>query len=263
MNTAAAATTATVTVLVAARIHPVSQRPTRCPADATAVALALGLSLPVRLLSAGDMPHAVAHDYLALGARVIEIRPCADAALLFASLLPAVHAADWVLTGTRAPAERGSAVLPHALAAALQRPLVTDVLAIEPEGPEGRTCIVTQALPQGARRRLRVQAPAVLAVSAAAAVQLRHSLAAAQAGQIERIAPTPGPCPDAPPGERVPAAQRRRLLEARSVQSGHSRMLGAIESAAPTGGRVIEAGDPGSKAQAVLDYLRNHSLVSF
>ncbi|MCW8165466.1 electron transfer flavoprotein subunit beta [Verminephrobacter aporrectodeae subsp. tuberculatae] len=258
MNTAA-----TVTVLIAARIHPVSQRPTRCPADATAVALALGLSLPVRLLSAGDMPHAVAHDYLALGARLIEIRPCADAALLFASLLPAVRATDWVLTGTRAPADRGSAVLPHALAAALQRPLVTDVLALEPEGPEGRACIVTQALPQGARRRLRVQAPAVLAVSAAATVQLRHSLAAAQAGRIERIAPTPGPCPDPPPGERVPAGQRRRLLEARSVQSGHSRMLGAIESAAPTGGRVIEAGDPGSKAQAVLDYLRNHSLVSF
>src|SRR6218665_2585229 len=113
-----------VTVLVAPRSHPVSQRPTRCPADARAVTLALGLSLPVRLLTAGAMPEQVARDYLALGAGQIDILPCADDSLLLPALLPALRAADWVLTGTRSAVDHGSGVLPHALAAALQQPLV-------------------------------------------------------------------------------------------------------------------------------------------
>jgi electron transfer flavoprotein beta subunit len=64
-----------ITVLVATRAHAVSGRPARSPADATAVALALGLGLPgdVRLLSAGTMPDAVARDYLALGAPLIDV----------------------------------------------------------------------------------------------------------------------------------------------------------------------------------------------
>ena len=56
-----------ITVLVAARTHAVSGRPTRSRADASAAALALGLSGTVRLLTAGPLPDAVARDYLALG----------------------------------------------------------------------------------------------------------------------------------------------------------------------------------------------------
>lgn len=249
-----------VTVLVAARTHPISQRPTRCRADATAVALALGLPMHVRLLSAGSMPEAVARDYLALGAVELEMLQCADDSPLLPSLLPALRDTDWVLTGTRSPDDQGSGVLPHVLAAALNRPVVTDVLGVE---PDGATWIVTQALPQGARRRLRVHSPAVLAISAAAPSALRHSLADAMAGRIRRIAPSPAPlAPSPPPGQRVPANKRRQLLEARTVQSGHARMLSAIESPS-TGGTVIQTGDPHTKAQAVLNYLRRHSLVSF
>jgi len=39
-------------------------------------------------------------------------------------------------------------------------------------------------------------------------------------------------------------------------------MLGAIESPS-TGGTVLQAGNPHTKAQVVLDYLRAHSLVHF
>ena len=55
---------------------------------------------------------------------------------------------------------------------------------------------------------------------------------------------------------------RQTLWKARTQQSGHARMLGAIESPS-TGGAVLQAGDPHTKAQAVLDYLRTHSLVHF
>ena len=248
----------TVTVLVAPRSHPTSQRLTRCQADATAATLALGLQLPVRLLCAGHMPDAVARDYLALGAPVVEVLQCADDAPLLSTLLPALRDVALVLTGTRSEADQASGVLPYALAAALRRPVVTDVLSVQ---ADGTGWIVTQALPKGARRRLKVQAPAVLAISAAAPLTLRHSLANAVAGKIVRTA-SATVVPTSPFGTLVPTRKRRQLLEAKTVQSGHARMLGAIESPS-TGGVVIQTGSVDAKAQAVLDYLRTHSLVTF
>jgi electron transfer flavoprotein beta subunit len=64
------------------------------------------------------------------------------------------------------------------------------------------------------------------------------------------------------PAQRAPRNKRRKLLEAVTRQSGHARMLGAIESPS-TGGTVLQTGTPQSKAQAVLDYLRTHSIVPF
>jgi electron transfer flavoprotein beta subunit len=248
-----------ITVLVAATRHPVSGRPVRSRSDGVAAALALGLSDSVRLLSAGDLPDSVARDYLALGAPRIEVLECDAQADVVSALLPSLQQVPWVLTGTRLASEHGTGVLPHALAAALGRPVVVDVLAVQ---AEGEAWIVTQALPKGARRRLRVYPPAVLAVSAAATQTLRHSLACAMAGQIMRQ-PITSPEPAmAALGQRVPGNKRRPLLEARSQQSGHARMMGAIESPS-TGGTVLQAGTPHSKAQVVLDYLRAHSLVPF
>jgi electron transfer flavoprotein beta subunit len=138
--------------------------------------------------------------------------------------------------------------------------VVTNVVAVQ---ADGSSWVVTQALPKGARRRLRVSAPAVLAVSAAAPVALRHSLADAMAGTIVRTAvPPTAPADLSTLGQRVPRGKRRKLLEARIVQSGHARMLGAIESPS-AGGAVLQTGTPEAKAQAVLDYLQAHSLVQF
>lgn len=249
-----------ITVLVAGRQHPVSGRAVRSRADAVATALALGVSDQVRLLSAGDMPDAVARDYLALGAPRLDLLACAAGADPTALLAAELRDVAWVLTGTRQGIEPGEGVLPFALGAALDRPVVCDVLAVRPDGD---AWVVTQALPKGARRQLRVHPPAVLAVSAAAPVALRHSLASASAGQVLRKNTTTLPA-DAPPihREAVPARKRRQVLEARRQQSGHARMLDAIDSPS-TGGTVIKAGDARSKAQALLDYLRTHSLVDF
>lgn len=251
-----------ITVLVAAQAHAVSGRPARSRADATAVALALAVGLPgdVRLLSAGTMPDAVARDYLALGAPLIGVLESSADGDVASMLLPSLRDTRWILTGTRGESEPGSGVLPFALGAALGRPVVTDVVAVQ---ADGSSWLVTQALPKGARRRLRVSAPAVLAVSAAAPVALRHSLADAMAGTILRTAlPSTAPADLAALGQRVPRGKRRKLLEARIVQSGHARMLGAIESPS-TGGAVLQTGTPEAKAQAVLDYLQAHSLVQF
>lgn len=249
-----------ITVLVAAQAHAVSGRPARSRADATAVALALGLPGDVRLLSAGTMPDAVARDYLALGAPLIEVLESSADGDVADMLLPFLRDTRWILTGTRSESEPGSGVLPFALGAALGRPVITDVVTVQ---ADGRSWVVTQALPKGARRRLRVSAPAVLAVSAAAPVTLRHSLADAMTGIIVRTAvPSTAPADVSARGQRVPRGKRRKLLEARIVQSGHARMLGAIESPS-AGGAVLQTGTPEAKAQAVLDYLQAHSLVQF
>lgn len=247
-----------ITILVAPRRHPASQRLTRCQADATAATLGLGLGQPVRLLCAGTMPDAVARDYLALGAPVLEVLQAPPEAPLVDVLLPALCSADLVLTGTRAEADQATGMLPYALAAALGWPVVTDVLQVEANG-SGWT--LTQALPKGARRRLNITTPAVLAISAAAPVTLRHSLADAMAGQIVRT-PAAAVAHAMPVGKRVASRKRRQVLEAKTVQSGHARMLGAIDTPS-TGGVVLHTGSADSKAQAVLDYLRTHSLVTF
>lgn len=248
-----------ITVLVAARTHAVSGKATRSRADATAAALALGLPGGVRLLTAGAMPAGVARDYLALGATQLEILESSADADTCAVLLPALRNVPWVLAGTRPESEQGTGVLPFALGAALGRPVVTDVLSVQ---PDGKAWIITQALPKGARRKLRVTPPAVLTISAAAPVTLRHSLADAMAGSVVRTPVSAALATHTQPGQLVPRTLRRKLLEARTVQSGHARMLGAIESPA-TGGIVLQTGTPQTKAQAVLDYLRTHSLVHF
>jgi electron transfer flavoprotein beta subunit len=249
-----------ITVLVAPHTHPVSGKATRSRADATAVALALGLPAhAVRLLCAGAMPAPVAQDYLALGAPLLETVDCAAHTDIASLLAPALHHVPWVLTGTRTAAEQGSNLLPYALAAALGRPVIADVLSVEPDGSHW---IVTQALPKGARRRLRVAPPAVLAVSASAPVQLRHALAAAQAGRVVHSSLPAGSDDPRWTGETVLRNKRRAVLQARTVQSGHARMMGAIESPA-TGGTVVHSGTPQQKAQAVLDYLRSHAIVHF
>lgn len=249
-----------ITVLVASKVHPVSGRQTRSRADATAVALAMSLPGTVRLLSACDLPDAVARDYLAQGAPRIEVLECAPGGDVAALLLPALLNTRWILTGTRGDSELGGGVLPYALGSALGRPVIADVMAVESVGDD---CVVTQALPKGARRRLRVSVPAVLAVSAAAPFKLRHSLADAQAGTIVRAHAAVASVAVLPEeGQRVPRNSRRKLLEAQTRQSGHARMLGAIESLS-TGGVVLSKGTPETKAQALLAYLRTHSIVQF
>lgn len=254
--------TSPIVALVGERRDPVSGRATRSRNDALAAALALQLAPPagVRLLHAGGMGEAVARDYLALGARSIELlAPGAD---LVATLVEALRPAALVLTGSRAMDGYGSGALPFVLAAALGRPLLTRVVAVEAEGRGWR---VTQALPKGARRRLRLTVPALLAVSPGAPLTLRHAYADRVTGEILRPrAPSvlPPQALEATPCTRVPAAKRLKPLEAPVARSGHARMQAAVGSTASAGGTVIATGSPEDKARAVLQYLRAHALVN-
>jgi electron transfer flavoprotein beta subunit len=264
-----------VTVLVSLRIDPTSGRATRSRADAAAVALAqkaLGAGGEPRLCTAGEMPHAVAREYLAQGVgQLSRLRVRADASQddVVAALALACRDDGLVLAGPRAESGFGSGLLPYALARRLQRPVISEVVDLQREADGGWR--VVQALPRGARHSWRLD-PGVAAVLVTSArleqredLPRRHAWVAAQAGSI-LDAPAAAPAREA--AKRAdwrlePARKQRRPLAPVSAESGAARMAKATGSAetAKKGGTVIRDGSVMEKAQLLLDHLRKLSLV--
>ncbi len=256
-----------ITVLVGQRPHPVSGRWVKVPGDAIALALALQLAGPggVRLLSAGALDAQVARDYLALGARQIEILELPVGSNPVPALLEALQqlplsGRDLVFTGLRGEQSLGSGALPYALARQLGCAVLRDVLALEDEGDAWR---LTQALPKGARRHWRLNRPAVLAIHPSAAPASRHALAAVLQGQVLRLTGASS-SRETEGWQPAPAAKRLVPLEAARAQSGHSRMLSAVGGeGGATKAQVLSEGSVQHKAQALLGYLQAHGLLPF
>jgi electron transfer flavoprotein beta subunit len=266
-------------VLVSLRIDPVSGRATRSAGDAAAAALALqaaaGVAVP-RLVHAGRLPERVARDYLALGLPLLQqwvapVGAAGAAADALTLLRQACADSPLVLTGARAESGLGSGLLPYALAEALQRPLLADVIDLQRE-PDGHWR-VTQALPRGARHhwRLAPGAGAVLVTSARlaqrAGLELRHAWASAQQGRIETVTAartaTAGHAPAMPDWTTGPARRQRVALAAASRASGAERMARATGSGAPkSGGALLREGSVEDKARALLQRLQALALVS-
>jgi len=123
---------------------------------------------------------------------------------------------------------------------------------------------VRQFLPKGMRRRLEVRLPAVLAVHPRAPQSRQYAYARARAGRVTYVAGAIGGGPNAPAWQYEPATRRPRPLKAKVVQSGHSRMMGAIGGdGGARGGQVVKQGSAEDKAQILLDYLREHRLIDF
>lgn len=245
-----------VSVLVGTREDAASGRIVRSRGDAVALGLALGLAGAdaVRVVSGADMPDSTARDYLALGARRIEILPCAPVD----DLAAAVARSELVFTGMRAESGLGSGVLPYVVADLLMCPLIPNAVAVTREAD---AWIVTQALPRGARRRLRVTVPAVLAIHPGAPVTLRHSYRDQLAGEVHRH-PAPKAAADPTPWTFVQAARRLQRLQAQRAQSGHHRMLDAVASEpAAASSIVLTEGSARDKARIVFDHLQQHALL--
>ena len=279
-----------VAVLVSVRVDPVSGRATRSRADAAGAALALQAlqaratlqgrshAAQPRLLHAAcrqtAMPEAVARDYLALGIDRLERLElaAADPEHITAALAEACHDTPLVIAGARGESGLASGMLPHRLAQRLQRPLIAEVIDLQPEADGGWR--VVQALPRGARRSWRLEhgAAAVLVSSERLArredLRMRHAWLAAQQGRIEdrRTAsgPTAGPVVvAAPTWTPEPARRQRRPLAPVSTESGAARMARATGTAAPArqGGAVLNQGSAQDKARELLAHLRRLGLT--
>ncbi|MBY0559497.1 hypothetical protein [Hyphomicrobium sp.] len=256
----------TVAVLISAGRHPVSGAPRACRGDA--VAMALGRRMAgdgVRVVHAGAAEEPSLQDYLALGAGTIEVLPLGNSGDAVAALASHLKSVDVILTGSNAESGAGSGLLPYALARALARPVVANVLEarVQKTAVEGWDVEIRQFLPKGQRRRIGCALPLVIAVHPLAPVQLKYAYARRVSGRIERFPETPAETCVVQPGWTVETASRRPIrLKARETKSGHARMQAAVVAEAK-GGVVAFEGSTVDKAQVMLNYLREHRLVDF
>ncbi|KVX70175.1 electron transfer flavoprotein subunit beta/FixA family protein [Burkholderia stagnalis] len=252
-----------IAVLVSVGRHPVSGVPRYSRNDAAA--LEIGRALAERhhsqldVIHAGDPLTPALAEYLALGAREVEVLTCRDGDDAARALAARVEGYDLVLTGTRAEGAYDTGMLPYQVAAALGYPLVGSAVDVTIDA--GRAA-VRQFLPKGLRRRVDAALPAVVAVHPLANAQPRYAYARLKAGTVRPVRVSPGR--DAEAGAwTVGAIERKPVkLAAAEKRSGHARMLSATTTES-RGGNVVNEGSSVEKAQVILAYLREHQLIDY
>lgn len=254
----------TAAVLVSAGRHPVTGAPRACRGDAAALALGQRLvGEALRIIHAGAIDEPALKDYLALGAGMIEVVAAPNGQDIVSVMSGLLEDVDLFLTGSRAESGAGSGLLPYALAKALGRPVVANVLDVEIEGVEA---LVRQFLPKGRRRGVAVSLPAILAVHPLTKVGLGYAYARRLSGRIVAVSPAIdgklGSGGRESPWTVEQTSRRPMRLKAEEKRSAHERMRAAVVSEAK-GGVVAFEGTSVDKAQVVLNYLRNHRLIDF
>ncbi|OLL28733.1 drug:proton antiporter [Burkholderia sp. SRS-W-2-2016] len=255
-----------IAVLVSIGRHPVSGVARYSRNDAAALTLALQLAktrgATLDVLHAGDAASPALKEYLALGARSVEVLDVAAGADPLAPLAARLHGYDLILTGTRAEGAFDSGMLPYRVAHALGLPLVGAAVDIT---LRERCAEVRQFMPKGVRRRVEVQLPALIAVHPLANASPSYAYARLREGTIASAAaavtqPTSNP-DDLAWTVRAASAKPVRLAAAEK-RSGHARMLSATTTES-RGGSVVIEGSCVEKAQVILAYLREHQLVDY
>ena len=253
-----------IAVLVSVGRHPVSGTARYSRNDAAALAIALSLAkahhATLDMLHVGDASNPALKEYLALGARVVEVLEApatSDAAALLATRLTGY---DLVLSGTRAEGAFDTGMLPYQVAAALDMPLVGAAVDLNVRNGVAE---VRQFMPKGLRRRVEVSLPALIAVHPLANATPAYAYARLREGTIEPIATQARPENDEHRAWTTRAATAKPLrLAAAEKRSGHARMLSATTTES-RGGSVVIEGSSVEKAQVILAYLREHQLVDY
>ncbi|MEC5409700.1 electron transfer flavoprotein subunit beta/FixA family protein [Paraburkholderia sp. MPAMCS5] len=265
-----------IAVLVSVGRHPVSGVARYSRNDAAALTLALSLArqhdAALDVLHAGDPSNPALQEYLALGARSVEVLAIsavpaisaasgsqADAATLLAARL---RGYDLVLTGTRAEGAFDSGMLPYRVANALDLPLVG--AAVDVTLKDG-CAQVRQFMPKGLRRRVEVQLPALIAVHPMANATPTYAYARLREGTIRPVAHDARSASAGTPELAWtirPANAKPVRLAAAEKRSGHARMLSATTTES-RGGSVVIEGSSVEKVQVILAYLREHQLVDY
>ncbi|SEB16073.1 drug:proton antiporter [Paraburkholderia sartisoli] len=257
-----------IAVLVSVGRHPVSGTARYSRNDAAALGIALSLAkqhaATLDVLHAGDPSSPALSEYLALGARSVEVldlsstpEPHADAAPPLAARLKGY---DLVLTGTRAEGAFDSGMLPYRVANALEIPLVG--AAVDLTIRDG-CAEIRQFMPKGLRRRVEVGLPALVAVHPLANATPGYAYARLREGTIRAVpAQAAIHADDRLAWTTRPATARPVRLAAAEKRSGHARMLSATTTE-NRGGNVVIEGSSVEKAQVILAYLREHQLVDY
>jgi electron transfer flavoprotein beta subunit len=256
-----------ISTLVSTGRHPVSGEVRHCHNDSVAMTIGLALAelthAECQVLHAGRPDNQALTDYLALGARQINVIPTTADTDIVNSLAAQLGHADLILTGCRAENGEDSGLLPYLLAAKLGIPLVVNALEIK---ATAHGVDVLQFLPKGKRRSVTVQLPAIIAIHPLAPAQLRFAYVRQQLGTIKQLS-APQASSLAPDTNKLQWQTKAKThrpikLKAQENKSGHERMLSAISSE-NKGGTVVNNENSVEKAQVILRYLREHHLINF
>ncbi|KAF7964330.1 drug:proton antiporter [Cupriavidus sp. UYMU48A] len=252
-----------IAVLVSVGRHPVSGVTRYSRNDAAALEIGRALAEKHRaqlaVLHAGDAAEPALAEYLALGAREVEVLACGAGDDAGRTLSARVKDYDLVLTGTRAEGAYDTGMLPYHVAASLGRPLVG--AAVDVDIADGRVT-VRQFLPKGLRRRVEAVLPAVVAVHPLASAQPHYAYARLRAGAIRTAPAARFEDPEAAAWTLGAPERKPVRLAAAEKRSGHARMLSATTTES-RGGNVVNGGTSVEKAQAILAYLREHQLIDY
>ncbi len=252
-----------IAVLVSVGRHPVSGTPRYSRNDAAALELGRKLAgqhgAQLDVLHAGDASDPALADYLALGARKVEVLACHPGDDAVAPLAARLAGVDLVLTGTRAEGAFDTGLLPYRLAAKLDVGLAGTAVDIEVANGEA---VIRQFLAKGLRRKVAVTLPAVVAVHPLASVEPRYAYARQRAGSIAEVATQAAPAADLADWKAAPTERKPVKLVAAEKRSGHARMLSATTTES-RGGNVVIEGSSVEKAQVILAYLREHQLIDY
>jgi electron transfer flavoprotein beta subunit len=210
--------------------------------DAAALAEALGQGLPriehIRI-AAGDDP------VPALAARLAEIAP------------------DLILAGRRSQGGEESGLVPYALARALSRPLVSDVVAAAPDA-EGALRL-DQSLGRGALRRVVVRGPVVVTCHPDAPAPLAYAYGRARRGTVATLAVAPASLPAlAVAVEERPYRRRPKIVKGAPAGGSAAERLKAAtgEGGSAASGRLLVEPDPEDAAREILAYLRQIGVLA-
>ncbi|CAH2908668.1 MAG: Electron transfer flavoprotein, beta subunit [uncultured Paraburkholderia sp.] len=259
-----------IAVLVSVGRHPVSGVARYSRNDAAALTLALSLAkqhnATLDVLHAGDPSNPALQEYLALGARSVEVLALPDSgdgqADASAPLAARLQGYDLVLTGTRTEGAFDSGMLPYRVANALNIPLVGAAVDVALQSGSAQ---VRQFMPKGLRRRVEVQLPALVAVHPMANATPTYAYARLREGTIRPVTSSASGASSGAAGSVWtirPASAKPVRLAAAEKRSGHARMLSATTTES-RGGSVVIEGSSVEKAQVILAYLREHQLVDY
>lgn len=281
-----------IVTLVSVGQHPGSGRARRSDQDSKALELALGLAsqtkdVSVSLLHAGDLSseqhQAVLREYIGMGVPGMAVLPQPEGADVTDVLSDYLcqSEADIVLTGSRSESGEGSGMMPYLVGQTLGWPVLPAAVGIKALG-KGEFEVL-QALPRGQRRLLRVRAPFVASVDAAAQEARQTAWAVGQRGRLDsqsfagmgtdtrsntdtssNIGSSTKSVVDAVMAQASigPARKRpKRIATAKKAKTAADRFKAATAKTASKGGAVMVDESAQQKAEAIYDLLVSQGVL--
>lgn len=240
----------TAAVLLSIGRNTVSGRPRAAERDARAIAIARASGCDVIGLHGGQ-PDGKLRDYLGMGLSrlvVVELDRDQDPIPALSAFLAECSGIAVVLAGSRSEAGDGTGLVPYAVAAALDLPILPAVTALEIADHGVRA---VQALPGGRRRALHCAGPVMAVVDQQGPPIPQIARGPATRGRIETVPGAVAPAPTCQPD----------VLETRPARPRPKR-IGPGHTQSASGQRLLVRPEPRQAALVILQFLEEERIIA-